>query len=104
MFKKIKFELCGKLFHKKKLTTHIERVHHQNEFNFNVLEKPEIGNVNFNNNSNKRTLVVGPSFLGKNYLMFKILSRMSNRYLYVITKSPPEQYSNSKIKIKGIGE
>ena len=32
--------------------------------------------------------------------MLKIFSRISNRDLYIITKSPPEQYSNSKIKIK----
>ena len=32
--------------------------------------------------------------------MMKILSRIPNRYLYIITKSLPEQYSNSKIKIK----
>ena len=32
--------------------------------------------------------------------MLKILSRIPDRDFYIITKSPPEQYSNSKIKIK----
>ena len=52
------------------------------------------------NNNNNRTLLVGPSFSGKTYLMLKILSRISDRDIYIITKSPPEQYVNSKIKIK----
>ena len=52
------------------------------------------------NNNNNRTLLVGPSFLGKRYLMLKFLSRIPNQDIYIITKSPPEQYSNSKIKTK----
>ena len=32
--------------------------------------------------------------------MLKILSRMIDRDIYIITKSPPEQYTNSKIRIK----
>ena len=52
------------------------------------------------NNNNNRTLLVGPSFSGKTYLMLKILSRVLDRDIYIITKSPPEQYTNSKIKIK----
>ena len=36
--------------------------------------------------------------------MLKILSRISDRDIYIITKSPPEQFSNSKIKIKEINE
>ena len=54
------------------------------------------------NNSNNRTLLVAPSFSGKTYLMLKILSRMIDRDFYIITKSPPEQYTNSKIRIKEI--
>ena len=56
------------------------------------------------NNNNNRTLLVGPSFSGKTQLMLKILSRIPNRDIYIITKSPPEQYSNSKIKIKEISD
>ena len=56
------------------------------------------------NNNNNRTLLVGPSFSGKTYLMLKILSRMLDRDIYLITKSPPEQYSNSKIKFKEISD
>ena len=36
--------------------------------------------------------------------MLKFLSRMPYRDICIITKSPPEQYSNSKIKIKEIGD
>ena len=54
--------------------------------------------------NNNRTLLVGPSFSGKTYLMLKILSRIPDRDIYIITKSPPEQYINSKIKIKEIGD
>ena len=54
--------------------------------------------------NNNRTLLVGPSFSGKTYLMLKILSRISDRDIYIITKSPPEQYTNSKIKIKEISD
>ena len=53
---------------------------------------------NGNNNNNNRTLLVGTSFSGKTYLMLKIFSRIPNRDIYIITKSPPEQYSNAKVK------
>ena len=72
--------------------------------------QPFIENVNtpqqskIENNNNNRTLLVGPSFSGKTYLMLKILSRISDRDIYIITKSPPEQYTNSKIKIKEISD
>ena len=59
---------------------------------------------NGNNNKNNRTLLVGPSLSGKTYLMLKILSRMIDRDIYIITKSPPEQYTNSKIKMKEISD
>ena len=36
--------------------------------------------------------------------MLKILSRILNRDIYIITKSPPEQYTNSKMKIKEISD
>ena len=55
-------------------------------------------------NENNRTLLVGPSFSGKTYLMLKTLSRMPDRDIYIITKSPPEQYTNSKIKYKEISD
>ena len=65
-------------------------------------QQPIIGNGN--KNKNNRTLFVGSSFSGKTYLMLKILSRMIDRDIYIITKSPPEQYTNSEIKIKEIGD
>ena len=70
--------------------------------NSNKFEKPKIDNVN--NNNNNRTLLVGPSVSGKTYLMSKILWRAPNRDVYIITKSPPEQYSNFKKEVKEIGE
>ena len=82
---------------KKWLTSHIEREHHQNASNSNVIEKPKIGN-GYNSNNN-RTLLVGPPFSRKINLMLKIFSWLPNRDIYKITKLPPEQYSNSKIKI-----
>ena len=57
-----------------------------------------------NRNNNNRTLLVGPSFSGKTYLMLKIVSRLPDRDFYIIIKSPPEQYSDSKMKIKEIGD
>ena len=36
--------------------------------------------------------------------MLKTLSRIPNRDIYIITKSPPNQYANSKIKIKEISD
>ena len=55
-------------------------------------------------NKNNRTFLVGPSFSGKTYLLLKTLSRIPDRDIYIITKSPPEQYTNSKIKIKEISD
>ena len=66
----------------------------------NLIQQPKIENGNDNNNN--RTLLVGSSFSGKTYLMLKILSRMIDRDIHIITKSPPEQYTNSKIEIKEI--
>ena len=82
------------------MKTHIDREHHQNETISHVIKKPIIDNVDNNN----RTLLVGPSFSGKTYLMLKILSRIPNRDIYIITKSPPEPYSNSKIKFKEVSD
>ena len=36
--------------------------------------------------------------------MLKILSRKPDRDIYIITKSPPEQYTDSKIKIQDISD
>ena len=65
-------------------------------------QQPKIENGNIKNID--RTLLVGPSFSGKTYLMLKTLSRIPDRDIYIITKSPPEQYTNSKIKIKEISD
>ena len=44
--------------------------------------------------------MVGASFSGKTYLMLKFLSQIPDRDIYIITKSPPEHYTSSKVKIK----
>ena len=36
--------------------------------------------------------------------MLKVLSRVPDRASYIITKSTPEQYSTTKIKIKKVSE
>ena len=64
-------------------------------------QQPKVENGN--NINNNRTILVGPSFSGKTCLMLKTLSRIPDRDIYSITNSPPEQYTNSKIKIKEIG-
>ena len=87
--------VCKDCYNKKKRKNKITISHHHHQ------QQPIIENGNNNNN---RTLLVGPSFSRKTYLMLKILSRISNRDIYIITKSPPEQYSNSKIKIKEISD
>ena len=83
--------VCKDCYNKKKRKNKITISHQQ----------PIIENGNNNNN---RTLLVGSSFSGKTYLMLKILSRMMDRDIYIVTKSPPEQYTNSKIKIKEIND
>ena len=55
-------------------------------------------------NGKSRTLLVGPSFSGETYLMLKILSPIPHRDIYIFTKAPQEQYSNSKIKVKEISD
>ena len=52
-------------------------------------------NDNFDNKSQK--VLVGPNFSGKICPMLKILSRISDRDIYLISKSPPSQNSNSGI-------
>ena len=62
-------------------------------------QQPKNDNVNAINNH--RTFLVGPSFSVKSFLMLKILSRKpSDRDINIMTKSPLEDYSNSKIKIE----
>ena len=85
------------------MTTNIEREYHKNESNSNTLEKPKIDKII--TNKNNRILLVLPSFSGRTYLMLKIFSRLTpDRDIFIITKSPLENISNSKIKIKEIGE
>ena len=86
--------VCRDCYDKKKRKNNLV----QNEIT--ISHQPKIENGNNNN----RTLLVGPSFSGKTFLMLKILSRISDRDIYILNKSPPEQYSNSKIKIKEISD
>ena len=43
-------------------------------------------------------------FRKKTHFMLKFFSRLHNQDFYIITNSPPEQFSNSKIKFTEIGE
>ena len=69
---------CRECYNKKKRKNNLV----QNEITISHQPKIEDGN----NNSNNRTLLVGPSFSGKTYLMLKILSRISDRDIFIITK------------------
>ena len=89
--------VCRDCYNKKKRKNNLV----QNEITISH-QQPIIENGNKNNNN--RTLLVGPSFSGKTYLMLKILLRMIDRHIYMITESPPEQYTNSKVKIKEISD
>ena len=89
--------VCKDCCNKKKRKNNIV----QNEITISH-QQPKTENGNKSNNN--RTLLVGPSFSGKTYLMLKTLSGIPDRDIYIITKSPPEQYTNSKIKIKEIGD
>ena len=82
--------VCKECYNKKKRKNNLV----QNEITTSH-QQPKIEN-------NNRTLLVGPSFSGKFYFMLKTLSRIADRGIYIITKSPPEHYTNSKIKIKEI--
>ena len=70
----------------------------------NLIQNQQSEFDNFDDNKNNRTLLVGPSFPAKTYLMLKILSRIPNRDFYIITKSPLGQYYNTQIKIREKGE
>ena len=89
--------VCKDCYNKKRRKNNLV----QNEITISH-QQPKIENGNINNNN--RTLLVGPSFSGKTYLMLKTLSRIPDRVIYIITKSPPEQYINSKIKVKEISD
>ena len=87
--------VCKDCYNKKKRKNNLVR----NEITISH-QQPKIENGNNNN----RTLLVGPRFSGKTYLMLKTLSRKPNRDIYIIIKSLPELYTNSKIKIKEISD
>ena len=86
----------------KKDRTVCKDCYNKNRRKSNLIQQPNIENGNDINNN--RTLLVGPRFSDKTYLMLKFLSRIPDRDIYIITKSPPEQYTNSKIKIKEISD
>ena len=59
----------------------------QNEMNTSY-QQSKLNSINVNNG----TLLVGPSFSGKTYLMLKILSRIPKRDIHIIRKTPPEKF------------
>ena len=89
--------VCKDCYNKKKRKNKLV----QNEITLSH-QQPKI--ENYNNDNNNRTFLLGPSFSGKTHLILKTLSRIPDRDIYIITKLPPEQYINSEIKIKEIGD
>ena len=85
--------VCRDCYNKKKRKNNLV----QNEITISH-QQPIIENGN--NNNNNRTLLVGPSFSGKIYLMLKILSRMIDRDTHIITKSPQNSIPILKSKLK----
>ena len=85
--------VCKDCYNKKKRKNNLV----QNEITISH-QQPKIENGN--NINNNRTLLVAPCFSGKTYLMIKTLLRIPDRDIYIITKPSPEQYTNSKFKIK----
>ena len=61
-------------------------------------QQTKIDIVNINNNN--WTTLVRPSFSGETYLVLKNFSRLPDRYIYIIIKSPPEKHSDCKTKMK----
>ena len=74
----------------------------KNKFNTTPNQKQQQKIENVITNNNNRRLLLGPSLSGKTYLMLKILSRLPDRDICLITKSSPEQYADSGIKNKEI--
>ena len=73
--------------------------------NKNTLIRNQEAKINRNiNNYNNWTHLVGPSFSGETYLMLKIRSWIPHRDIDTTTKSPPEQYFNTEVKTKEVGE
>ena len=73
------WSICKNCYNEKKRKNNIDTLIQNQQL--------KIDNVNNNN----RTLLIGPSFSGKTYLMLKTLSRIPDQDIYIITKSPPEQ-------------
>ena len=69
--------VCRDCYNKKKRKNNLV----QNEITISHHQQPIIQHDN-----NNRSLLVGPSFSGKTYLMLKILSRIPDRDIYIITK------------------
>ena len=99
--KKLECKVCGKLFTKKWMTTHIEREHPPKSNvskpnNNNTIIKNGINNTNDSTLEDHRHVIIGPSNVGKTYYMLKILEKIGNeRPIHIITRSP-NQYPNYK--------
>ena len=98
--KKLECKVCGKLFTKKWMTTHVEREHHHHQSSEskpnNTTIKTEINNINDLTSDFHRHIIIGPSNVGKTYYMLKVLEKMDNkRPIHIITRSP-NQYPNYK--------
>ena len=97
--KKLECKVCGKLFTKKWMITHVEREHHHQSSESkpnNTTIKTEINNINDLTSDFHRHIIIGPSNVGKTYYMLKVLENIGDkRPIHIITRSP-DQYPNYK--------
>ena len=100
--KKLECKVCGKLFTKKWLNTHIEREHppksnvSKPNNNNNTIIKNEINNTNDSTFENHANVIIGPRGVGKTYYMLRMFEKIGNkRPIHIITRSP-NQYPNHK--------
>ena len=105
--KKIKCHLCGKELNKTYLKKHLERKHTSHSGSGLNPDTPPLLNEPPNENMFNRTLIVGPSFCGKTYLILNklTLKRLVNpdQEINIICKNP-KQYENIKIENVSIKE
>ena len=89
-----------------------KKCYNENRRKNNNTLPPNIENVNNNNNDivstyeNHRHVIIGPSNVGKNYYMLKVLEKIGNRRpIHIITRSPNQNpYYKTGNEIKPINK
>ena len=103
--KKIKCPECGKELNRTYLKKHLERKHNGNIYGSGLNPEFDLNTNDDSPNDDKdvefnRTLIVGPSFCGKTYLLFNkiklITKKEAEKQIKIITRSP-EQYIDSDL-------